>query len=561
MIAEENTGNGHPSRRHASWGPARQYLSVFAAWLFLWVPRAGNDGLWYQGDSPRHAATGLFYKHVITEWPANPLAYAKAFAHRYPIISPQSYPPVFYVVEAVAFTLLGPSPYVGKTLVLLFALMAALYTLAWLSRWVSTEVGELAALLLLVPGVFLWSNVIMLNVPSLALLLASLYHTRRWLEGTDRQIYPAAALGLLAILAYPQSGVLVFVAGAWMLATRRWKLLWNVRLIAITLLCALAILPWAIIIATYSPSLAMWAVPPPTTFEMHHRYIYYVLHAPEFFGVFLLTLSAVGSVAGLTSRDTRGETGILLIWLVVTYLVFSLMRGKDPRYAISLAVPIVLLAAMAVLQASRVIARLLRRRIESPAASVLCLAVLAAQACVAWSVPVPETRGYREIAHYFEQVAPRDAVVFDGFHVGVFGYYALINDPLFERRLINSVQLFYEAGLSDSSHRPHERISPAMVVDLLEKVDCRWIAIEIGLRSPRFEVGHVLRDALTGDRFEMIRSFPVSGEGALRVDIYQMTPRPEQSSPALSQTSDQSPPKDANGLERGDSAPAGGPNR
>src|SRR6185437_2327399 len=147
----------------------------------------------------------------------------------------------------------------------------------------------------------------------------------------------------------------------------------------------------------YSPHLAVWAVPPPTTFTLQRGYLYYLRHAPETYGVFLLALAAVGSVAGLWGRDTRREARILLIWLVVTYAVFSLVRGKDARYAISLAAPLVLLAALAVLQTGRVLARLSGRDIEGPVVSVLSLAVLATQAAQAWHVPVPEAKGFREV--------------------------------------------------------------------------------------------------------------------------------------------------------------------
>src|SRR5205807_1767010 len=87
-----------------------------------------DDGLWFQGDAPRHAATGLFYKHLIGRMTLQPVAYARAYERRYPVISPSNYPPVFYLVEAAAYSVLGPSPHVAKGLVLLSALAVAVAT-------------------------------------------------------------------------------------------------------------------------------------------------------------------------------------------------------------------------------------------------------------------------------------------------------------------------------------------------------------------------------------------------------------------------------------------------
>lgn len=110
-----------------------QVFMILLICLFSYSLHAENDGFWYQGDAVRHAANGLFWKDFIAsgEW-TSPRAFARAYYARYPIINPVAYPPVFYLLEAVFYTLLGPSPYTAKVLIFIFALMAALYTLAWL---------------------------------------------------------------------------------------------------------------------------------------------------------------------------------------------------------------------------------------------------------------------------------------------------------------------------------------------------------------------------------------------------------------------------------------------
>src|SRR5215471_3483680 len=81
-----------------------------------------NDGLWFQGDSPRHAANGLFWWDFLTSLPVNPKEFALSYYARYPVIHPTTYPPLFYIVEGLSFFLFGASPYVAKALVSIFTL-------------------------------------------------------------------------------------------------------------------------------------------------------------------------------------------------------------------------------------------------------------------------------------------------------------------------------------------------------------------------------------------------------------------------------------------------------
>lgn len=183
--------------RAASW----QVLSIVLAWVYIVCLHLHNDGLSFQGDAPRHAANGFFWGDFLASFPVDPLEFALHYYARYPVINPTAYPPVFYLLEGAAFSVLGASPFVAKGLVLAFALAAGLYATAWLRRWIAEEAGWGGALLLLQPGVISWSHAIMLNVPSMTMGLAALYHARRWLEApSSRHIYATTVLGVLGVL-------------------------------------------------------------------------------------------------------------------------------------------------------------------------------------------------------------------------------------------------------------------------------------------------------------------------------------------------------------------------
>ena len=94
-----------------------QIAAVVVATLLSGILHRTNDGLWLQGDAPRHAATGLFVLDLLRESPSSPLDFALSYYARYPIIVPMVYPPLFYALEAVAFEVMTPSAYVAKGLV------------------------------------------------------------------------------------------------------------------------------------------------------------------------------------------------------------------------------------------------------------------------------------------------------------------------------------------------------------------------------------------------------------------------------------------------------------
>ena len=68
----------------------------------MWSLQLDNDGLWFQGDSPRHAINGFFWIDFLREVTLEAKDYALSYYARYPAIDPASRPPVFYLLEGNA---------------------------------------------------------------------------------------------------------------------------------------------------------------------------------------------------------------------------------------------------------------------------------------------------------------------------------------------------------------------------------------------------------------------------------------------------------------------------
>jgi hypothetical protein len=495
-----------------------QVAGVALTFLGVAVLHWQNDGLWFQGDSPRHAMNGLFWWDLLSALPRDPVEFAIRYYARYPAINPATYPPLFYIVEGLAFAIFGASPQVAKVVVLLFGVMAGVYTMAWARRWIGPVAGWAGAFLAFMPDIVLWTNSVMLNIPATALGLAVLYHFRRWSD-TARvtQLVLTLLFSAAVVLTYYQGGIVLCICAGW--AALRWRefrfdrrALW----IAATAVCA--IMPVAISIvlapvqtARHLPTLALLARPSTWTF--------YWITLPDVIGWPALVTGLAGLIAGLFTARWRTDATYVAIWITALIVGLSILPAKDPRYAL-LAAPAFVLAAAIGLAAA--VPYLRARRPEWQAAALA--AGLAAGLWSAARVYVPQVSGFREIATYLQEQAPRDAVLYDGQYDGLFGFYVRASDPHFERRVALGSKLLYQDAPA-STFTPVQTSNVASTEDVVTllrtRAGCRWVAIEV-TRNPGSIGRRLLRQAVARPEFELVRSFPITGAGERRVDLYRI---------------------------------------
>ncbi len=497
---------------------ACQVAGVALAFLMVAALHRQNDGLWFQGDSPRHAMNGLFWWDLLTTLPRDPVEFAVRYYARYPAINPATYPPLFYFVEGLTFAAVGPSPQVAKFIVLLFGVMAGMYTMAWARRWIGPVAGWAGPFLAFMPGIVLWTNSVMLNIPAAALGLAVLYHFRRWSE-TARvtQLVLTLVFAAAVVLTYYQGGIVLCICAGWFVL--RWrefrvdrKALW----VAAGALCAIA--PVAIAIAL-APVQTARHLPTLALLTRSSTWTFYWMALPDVTGRPALVAGMAGLIAGFFTARWRTDAAYLAIWITALIVGLSLLPAKDSRYVL-LAAPAVVLAAAIGLAAA--VPHLRARRPEWQAA--LLAAGLAAGFWSAAHVQVPQVSGFREIATYLQAQAPRDAVLYDGQYDGLFGFYVRAFDPHFERRVALGSKLLYQDGPA-STFTPVQKSNVAStqdVVNLLRtRSGCRWVAIEV-TRNQGSIGRRLLRQAVAGPAFELVRSFPITGAGQRRVDLYRI---------------------------------------
>jgi len=500
-----------------------QVAATVAVWIFIIVLHWHNDGLWYQGDSSMHAFNGVFWMDFLKKLPGNPQEFALSYYARYPAINPISYPPVFYLLEAAAFAVFGVSPFIAKGLVLCFALLGSLYLLAWLRRFVAEEAGWAAALLLLQPAIIIWSHAVMLNLPSMALGLASLYHCRRWLEepGAGRHLYWAAAFALLATLTYMPTAIVVLLMVCWVVLDGKASLLLTRRALAVGGLCGVLLVPWIAISLKWDSGhrqvglvqgaypawkLASWA--------------YYLKELPHMVALPVSVLAVASPVVFFLSRRWRKELIFVYVWFVICYGWYSLFSVKETRYALLLVPPAILLAAVTLVAAIQGLFKTLPGR-SSAITSAALTALLLIHIGVARRVYVPEITGVREIALAIQQMTPNEWVFYDGYYALLFTFYVRAQDPGFQRGVVRSSKLLYATKI-DAAFGLTELVASATEVAerIRTECGCRYLVVE-KQRVLESQAQFYLRQALTDGDFQLVRIFPIESPRTKEVEVYE----------------------------------------
>jgi hypothetical protein len=424
-------------------------------------------------------------------------------------------------VEGALYRIFGISPYVPRAMVLVCLLLGTLYMVAWIRRWIGEEAGWIGVLFALQPALLIWGNAIMLNLPSMVIAIMALFHARCWLEDLrSRHIYGAGAFGVMAILTYLPSAVVLPLMLALVLVERKLRALFTRRVLLVACVSAMALIPWALISLRYAPGHArVAAYMGSRPFWELASWFYYPEVLPRMVSLPVLALVALGVAFGCIHKRWRPELGIALLWLAICYVWFSFISVKEVRYALLLVPACLLLAGIgtaALLEA----VRSMQWRIRWAPGFMLAMIVLL-HVPLAYAVKVPRVSGFREIVAFTATVAPHGWVFYSGDYDGVFSYYLRAQDEHFSRGMVRSAKLLY-VTMIDPSFGMHQNVTSALDVRqaLQEHCGCRYLLVERESRD-NIPAEKYLREALRSPEFHMVRTFKVEAPTVRNVDVYE----------------------------------------
>jgi 4-amino-4-deoxy-L-arabinose transferase-like glycosyltransferase len=383
-------------------------LGLACVALLLSAPVAGD--FWWQ-DAPRHALNGVFIRDLVAAHPiANSGRWAIDYYLRRPALTILFYPPLFYCVEAIAFALFGVSHFVAQATVTLFMGLLAggsyLLSRTYLPRW--SAVGA-SLLVIATPEAALWGRQVMLEIPAYALIATSAYFLVRYLKLHRPSAIYLTALFLVAAIYTKYNAGFVAPAFAAAFVMAEGRAAWRDRY-AIAAACgaAVGLVPAIFVMLTFGARNidSVSGVKGATPVDSLAAWLFYPEALPGQFGWVTLILGA-GGLALITKRvlgqRDRWAYGLLLGWILVGYVVFSVISVKEPRHGMMILLPLAVAAPLLLLS-------VLPRPFGEAAGLALGIGSLVYTLIFC---PVPRVEGYKQIAAYLAKNVPHDGVVVD----------------------------------------------------------------------------------------------------------------------------------------------------
>jgi hypothetical protein len=399
---------GHTAGMASTVGSAIVVVILSAACLALLLTAPVNGDFWWS-DAPRHALNGAFVRDFIAAHPIDqPVRWAIDYYLRRPALTIMFYPPLFYAAEAIAFALFGVSHFVAQFTVSLFILLLGIsaYILArlFLPRWAAAG----AALLVIgTPETAFWGRQVMLDLPAYGLIaLSAVCLTLYVRKGRPTAIYLTALFLLAGIYTKYNAGFIApALAAAFLVAKGRAALRDRHALIAGVLAVAGLLPAIGILLRFGAYNLAsVSGLQGSLPLDGLACWLFYLEALPGQLGWLTVLLSAGGFVLILqriVAGQDRWAYALLLAWLVVGYLFFTLISLKETRDTILVLLPMGIAAPLFLLA-------ILPKPLGEPAGLALGLGTLLYTLIYC---PIPRVAGYQDIASYLASNVPHDGVV------------------------------------------------------------------------------------------------------------------------------------------------------
>lgn len=479
----------------------------------------------YNVDEAQHAVTGLFVADALHDLPLrHPVQYAYTYYAQYPAVAILHWPPLFYLFEALSFILFGASAASARLTVICFTVLLLYEWFLLVEELQDSYTAAICtAVLGLLPTMMVFEKTVMLEVPSLALGIATIRYWIRYLEQGSRRSLYVFGLWLSAALLCKQTSVYLLVFCALTLfVTRKWEYLFRRDVLAVAGMVAVLAGPF------FVPMLLLQGHAVANdlgSYQMSgwERISFYVRVLPRVFSPWLFVLSILGLL--LAWRwDKRTQTFLMACWIVAGYLTFSAFGQRDTRFAIYWFPPLVYFAVGLLTQFFRIP----RLKLVMRTVSGLLVGFMAVSA---WGQDRPYISGYKDVASQLVKTYHAGIVLFDGRVPGNFVFYMRALDP--GRHFLILRKSLYADNIRPGKSSEELIHSTQELVDLFRRDGIRFVVVS-GNAPLRFYSQFALREQLQSDQFQLLGRFPVSsnepnwsGENLLLYENKRWTPPTE----------------------------------
>jgi hypothetical protein len=465
---------------------------------------------WYT-DASRHAMDGVFYSDFIREMPVtNPYGYAVRYFAKYPALGLIHYPPLFGVVEAGFYLILGISPITARLTVVFFALIAVLMWYQLINLIYGREIAFFSsALFITTPFVVFWSREVMLEMPALALIISSVYFFYNYFELNKSSHAYYLALSLAGSILTKQTAVFLIPLFVLYLTVRKkhLQLLKREALISLLLLTCLLI-PLAVFTIKFgkvSLDISLGGLGAEVTGYPRWswaNWLYYIRALPAILTLPVLALGFTYPIYVLLNKGAHFKEDLFFIlWLITCYVLFSYFSIKEPRYIFFMVPPFCLLATLLIS-----ILRLQFKKVEVSAIVLLSLFVF--QFTLAYAQDKPYISGYEEAARYVTHHSKGEVIFFDGRHDGNFIFHLRRHDLEKTMLVLRGDKILYAYrtlkayGVVEYVHTYEE------IYNLLSKYRVRYVILE-DKNFDNMRAGELLREMVKFSNFMLIKKINI----------------------------------------------------
>jgi hypothetical protein len=219
--------------------------------------------------------------------------------------------------------------------------------------------------------------------------------------------------------------------------------------------------------------------------------------------------------------NKRGQTSVMVCWILAGYLTFSFFGQKEARFAIYWFPPLVYFAVGLLTQFFQV--PQLRRAMRTAAALLVAMVAVSA-----WSQERPYISGYKDVASQLVTGYHAGIVLFDGRVPGNFVFYMRALDS--KRHFLVLRKSLYADDIRPGESSEELLHSHEELIDLFRRDGIRFVVVSESAPL-RFRAQAVLREELHSDQFQLLGRYPISsnepawkGESLLLYENKQWAP-------------------------------------
>ncbi|MBK8893857.1 MAG: glycosyltransferase family 39 protein [Propionivibrio sp.] len=440
---------------------ARADKLIHYAWLapvflvllnaFLTLPEVLMQRL-YPWDDALYAANGIFFLTLFQNLPAviaDPMTWMTEYYHQYPALFVRRQPPLFGVVESGIYAAFGPSPVTAKLTVFLFS---TLFVVGWyfaLRAWTRrTSIAFLATLLTVtLPMTVQQSTAIRPDIPALTLFVWALYWFRTYQDSLQgRRMYAlliaATLAGSLYTYQLPMFGVVAlfvyWIVTDWPAILKRgdaYLLTGTFTLLMIPLVVFTLKFAFDNVAGVVGPTVKDFEVFVPVDSKSDPRYwLHYLGMAWDIYR--LPTLGLILWAVTRFRNPVKNWEVFFVISILTAYFGYSVFPSKGDRYAYYFVLPMLPLAAAAIVDLWGWAAR------SRPIVRLLPLCIIGA--AVTWNVigipgaRSPQVTGFDGVAREIVSTFGSGNALYHGRFESAFIYYLRKEDPARQFRVLRS---------------------------------------------------------------------------------------------------------------------------